>query len=167
MFSAALILSSQQLSLAVPWLLLKVCFFYFSAISCSVLRAPEHGELNCSHLHGNFTFGSTCNLSCQPGFELLGPQSRECMPTRAWTGDTSRCKGRAAAGAHSVTNITCLCCPQPLPVVTSAAPTPHAHSCHPVPVVKILCPQQPPQRVGTDSPAEQGTGSANTSLSGH
>uniref|UniRef100_A0A8V0YHJ7 p-selectin n=1 Tax=Gallus gallus TaxID=9031 RepID=A0A8V0YHJ7_CHICK len=62
------------------------------AISCSVLRAPEHGELNCSHLHGNFTFGSTCNLSCQPGFELLGPQSRECMPTRAWTGETSRCK---------------------------------------------------------------------------
>ena len=96
MFSAALILSSQQLSLAVPWLLLKVCFFYFSAISCSVLRAPEHGELNCSHLHENFTFGSTCDFSCQPGFELLGSQSRECTATRTWTRESPPCKGRAA-----------------------------------------------------------------------
>ncbi|XP_065599964.1 P-selectin-like isoform X4 [Cyrtonyx montezumae] len=62
------------------------------AISCPVLSAPEHGELSCSHLHGNFTFGSTCDFSCLPGFVLIGPQSRECMATRTWTGDTSRCK---------------------------------------------------------------------------
>ncbi|NXI67576.1 LYAM3 protein, partial [Anseranas semipalmata] len=62
------------------------------AITCPVLSAPEHGELNCSHLHGDFTFGSTCAFSCQPGFELMGSQSRECMATRTWTGDTPRCK---------------------------------------------------------------------------
>ncbi|OXB84201.1 UNVERIFIED_CONTAM: hypothetical protein H355_007084, partial [Colinus virginianus] len=76
------------------------------AISCPELSAPEHGELNCSHLHGNFTFGSTCDFSCQSGFVLIGPQSRECMATRTWTGDTSRCKGRVDARAHSVTVIT-------------------------------------------------------------
>ncbi|NXK55466.1 LYAM3 protein, partial [Chauna torquata] len=69
------------------------------AITCPVLGAPEHGELNCSHLHGDFTFGSTCAFSCQAGFELTGPKSHECMAMGTWTGDTPQCKGRAAGKA--------------------------------------------------------------------
>ncbi|XP_009074429.1 PREDICTED: LOW QUALITY PROTEIN: P-selectin [Acanthisitta chloris] len=80
------------------------------AIACSVLSAPdqgeppEQGELNCSHLHGNFTFGSTCAFSCQRGFVLMGAESRECtamgtdcecMATGVWTGDTPRCEAVA------------------------------------------------------------------------
>ncbi|POI21283.1 hypothetical protein CIB84_014970, partial [Bambusicola thoracicus] len=49
-------------------------------VTCPVLSAPEYGELNCSHLHGNFAFGSTCDFSCQPGFELMGPQSPISCP---------------------------------------------------------------------------------------
>ncbi|NXQ64726.1 LYAM3 protein, partial [Anthoscopus minutus] len=62
------------------------------AIACPVLRAPDQGELNCSHLHGNFTFGSTCAFSCQKGFVLMGPESRKCTATGTWTGDTPHCK---------------------------------------------------------------------------
>ncbi|XP_072199563.1 P-selectin-like [Excalfactoria chinensis] len=62
------------------------------AVTCPVLSAPEHGELNCSHLHGNFTFGSTCGFSCQPGFELMGPQHHECLANGIWNGDTPQCK---------------------------------------------------------------------------
>ncbi|CAN8217963.1 unnamed protein product [Coccothraustes coccothraustes] len=62
------------------------------AITCPVLRAPEKGELNCSHCHGNFTFGSTCAFSCQKGFVLKGPESRECTATGTWTGDAPRCE---------------------------------------------------------------------------
>ncbi|XP_035188743.1 E-selectin-like isoform X3 [Oxyura jamaicensis] len=62
------------------------------AITCPVLSAPEHGEMNCSHLHDNFSFGSECVFSCQPGFELTGPESRECTAMGTWTGDTPRCK---------------------------------------------------------------------------
>ncbi|NXB61293.1 LYAM3 protein, partial [Struthidea cinerea] len=65
------------------------------AISCPELRAPDQGELNCSHLHGNFTFGSTCAFSCQKGFALMGPESRECSATGTWTGDTPQCKAIA------------------------------------------------------------------------
>uniref|UniRef100_A0A8C9G5Q4 p-selectin n=1 Tax=Pavo cristatus TaxID=9049 RepID=A0A8C9G5Q4_PAVCR len=68
-------------------------------VQCPILEAPEHGELNCSHIHENFTFGSTCDFSCQPGFELMGLQSHECMATGRWTGDIPRCKGRDAARA--------------------------------------------------------------------
>ncbi|XP_053928949.1 P-selectin isoform X3 [Cuculus canorus] len=62
------------------------------AITCPVLSAPDWGELNCSHLHGDFTFGSTCTFLCQTGFALMGPQNRECTATRTWTGDTPRCE---------------------------------------------------------------------------
>ncbi|XP_009318956.1 PREDICTED: P-selectin [Pygoscelis adeliae] len=62
------------------------------AITCPVLSVPDWGELNCSHLHGDFAFGSTCAFSCQTGFALTGPESRECIATGTWTGDTPRCK---------------------------------------------------------------------------
>ncbi|KAM4896006.1 E-selectin-like isoform 8-T14 [Sylvia borin] len=62
------------------------------AITCPVLSAPDHGELNCSHLHGNFTFGSVCAFSCQKGFALMGSDSRKCTATGTWTGDAPRCE---------------------------------------------------------------------------
>uniref|UniRef100_A0A8C3MD70 p-selectin n=1 Tax=Geospiza parvula TaxID=87175 RepID=A0A8C3MD70_GEOPR len=86
-----------------------------TAVACPVLRAPEKGELNCSHLHGDFTFGSTCAFSCQKGFVLKGPESRECTATGIWTGDATRCEGRAAAGVPAVTSlgVTLWCSPAP------------------------------------------------------
>ncbi|NXJ96930.1 LYAM3 protein, partial [Corythaixoides concolor] len=72
------------------------------AITCPVLSAPDQGELNCSHLHGDFAFGSTCGFSCQTGFALTGSESRACTATGTWTGDAPRCEGRAAAGAQAI-----------------------------------------------------------------
>ncbi|XP_029818119.1 P-selectin [Manacus vitellinus] len=65
------------------------------AVTCPVLNAPDQGELNCSHLHGNFTFGSTCAFSCQKGFVLMGPDISECMATGTWSEDTPRCEAIA------------------------------------------------------------------------
>ncbi|NXM71505.1 LYAM3 protein, partial [Serilophus lunatus] len=72
------------------------------AIACPVLSATDWGELNCSHLHGDFAFGSTCAFSCQTGFVLKGSESRNCTATGAWTGHAPRCEGRAAVGAQSI-----------------------------------------------------------------
>uniref|UniRef100_A0A8C0FKA7 Selectin P n=1 Tax=Bubo bubo TaxID=30461 RepID=A0A8C0FKA7_BUBBB len=69
------------------------------AISCPVLSAPDRGELNCSHFHGDFNFRSTCAFSCQTGFALTGPETRECTAAGTWTGDTPRCEGRAYPGS--------------------------------------------------------------------
>ncbi|NXD90397.1 LYAM3 protein, partial [Chaetorhynchus papuensis] len=81
------------------------------AIACPVLSAPDQGEMHCSHLHGNFTFGSTCAFSCQMGFALIGPQSRECTATGTWTGDTPHCEGRAAARGVTGLWLTLECSP--------------------------------------------------------
>ncbi|NXG56055.1 LYAM3 protein, partial [Hemiprocne comata] len=62
------------------------------AITCPVLSAPDQGQLNCYHLHGDFAFGSTCAFSCQMGFALKGPESRECTAAGTWTGDASLCE---------------------------------------------------------------------------
>ncbi|XP_014730175.1 PREDICTED: P-selectin-like [Sturnus vulgaris] len=62
------------------------------AIKCSALTTPKMGQAACSHLHGDFTFGSTCAFSCQTGFVLMGPESRECTATGTWTGDPTHCK---------------------------------------------------------------------------
>ncbi|XP_009873470.1 PREDICTED: P-selectin, partial [Apaloderma vittatum] len=62
------------------------------AITCPVLREPDRGKMNCSHLYGDFAFGSTCAFSCQTGFALMGSESRECTATRNWTGDVPRCE---------------------------------------------------------------------------
>ncbi|XP_057258404.1 P-selectin [Pezoporus wallicus] len=71
------------------------------AITCPVLSAPDWGELNCSHLHGDFTFGSTCAFSCQAGFTLMGLKSRECMATGTWTGDAPSCKAIICPELHA------------------------------------------------------------------
>ncbi|XP_062437385.1 P-selectin-like isoform X3 [Rhea pennata] len=63
-----------------------------NVVTCPVLSAPDWGELSCSHLHGNFSFGSTCTYSCQTGFVLMGPQSRECTATGDWTGQPPQCE---------------------------------------------------------------------------
>ncbi|NWW44651.1 LYAM3 protein, partial [Pedionomus torquatus] len=76
-------LASQQWSAETP-----TC----TAITCPVLHAPNQGKLNCSHLHGKFTFGSTCAFSCQTGFALMGSESRECMATGTWTGEDPHCE---------------------------------------------------------------------------
>ncbi|NWT79095.1 LYAM3 protein, partial [Lanius ludovicianus] len=72
------------------------------AIACPVLSAPEQGDLNCSHLHGDFAFGSVCTFSCQMGFALMGSDSRECTAMGTWTGDAPHCEGRAAATAQAI-----------------------------------------------------------------
>uniref|UniRef100_A0A8C5U076 Selectin P n=1 Tax=Malurus cyaneus samueli TaxID=2593467 RepID=A0A8C5U076_9PASS len=90
-------------------------------IVCPVLSAPAQGEMNCSHLHGDFTFGSTCAFFCQTGFVLMGPQSRECTAMGAWTGDPPQCKAPQVMSRHPW------------------LPSPHVPTISPVPLMLLLC----------------------------
>ncbi|XP_033367354.1 L-selectin-like [Parus major] len=61
------------------------------AISCPVLAPPSRGQLSCSHLHGNFTYNSTCSFSCQEGFVRMGAEMLRCEATGNWTRDPPVC----------------------------------------------------------------------------
>ncbi|XP_059584231.1 P-selectin isoform X1 [Alligator mississippiensis] len=62
------------------------------AIQCSALDAPDWGQINCSHIHGNFTYNSTCSFSCETGFLRMGPETIECTALGTWTGSPPHCK---------------------------------------------------------------------------
>ncbi|NWX99098.1 LYAM3 protein, partial [Nothoprocta ornata] len=79
-------------ALVLPMLLLHECLSVLAAIKCPTLVAPAMGHAACSHSHGNFSFGSTCSFSCQPGFVLTGTASSECTDTGEWSGEPPRCE---------------------------------------------------------------------------
>lgn len=60
---------------------LSVC----RAQQCSSLTDPTHGSLTCTHPHGQFSFGTVCEVSCQAGFKLHGTPKLECLEMGKWT----------------------------------------------------------------------------------
>ena len=55
--------------------------------------APEHGSIDCV----DNTLGTVCNYECDEGYELLGPESIECVRDYGIFGQWSQpppiCKG--------------------------------------------------------------------------
>lgn len=73
----------------------QLCLCLVAAVACPELAAPESGRVNCSHPHGASAFSSTCDFSCQEGFEVMGPERLWCTAEGAWSGAPPHCKGRA------------------------------------------------------------------------
>ena len=68
----------------------------FSAVpaqQCNVLTAPLHGSLHCFHPHEEFSFNSSCNMSCEEGFLLYGTDSTQCTSIGVWTEPPPFCLG--------------------------------------------------------------------------
>ena len=65
---------------------------HHSALQCPMLVAPLNGTIVCSNQ--NQTTGSSCSFSCDTGFNLLGSQTRMCLPSVTWTGSAAICEIR-------------------------------------------------------------------------
>ena len=61
----------------------------FSAQPCENISAPKNGAMVCS---GQVTDAS-CTFSCNPGYDLVGSQSRTCLATSRWGGNWTSCEG--------------------------------------------------------------------------
>uniref|UniRef100_A0ABK0L6N3 p-selectin n=1 Tax=Rattus norvegicus TaxID=10116 RepID=A0ABK0L6N3_RAT len=72
------------------------------AIKCPEIFAPEQGSLDCSHVHGEFSVGSTCHFSCNEEFELLGSRNVECTVSGRWSAPPPTCKGVTSLPVPSV-----------------------------------------------------------------
>nr|XP_018667880.1 sushi, von Willebrand factor type A, EGF and pentraxin domain-containing protein 1-like isoform X2 [Ciona intestinalis] len=59
-----------------------------SVISCSALPAPENGRLVCSNVN---SFESSCEVTCDDGYNLVGSNVRTCRADHAWTGSAASC----------------------------------------------------------------------------
>ncbi|MBN3321599.1 LYAM3 protein, partial [Atractosteus spatula] len=62
------------------------------AHECAPLRAPDRGLMNCSHPHGEFRFGSRCELDCEEGFVLRGSNTLQCTASGLWTHKLPSCQ---------------------------------------------------------------------------
>uniref|UniRef100_W5LZP4 Selectin E n=1 Tax=Lepisosteus oculatus TaxID=7918 RepID=W5LZP4_LEPOC len=60
--------------------------------ACAPLRAPDRGLMNCSHPHGEFRFGSRCELDCEEGFVLRGSNTLQCTASGLWTHTLPTCQ---------------------------------------------------------------------------
>ncbi|XP_053550066.1 P-selectin [Bombina bombina] len=62
------------------------------SVSCVTLQDPTFGWMNCTHVHGEFHYNSTCNFSCSGGFLLKGSDSVMCQASEVWTNQVPTCE---------------------------------------------------------------------------
>ncbi|XP_053700214.1 E-selectin [Synchiropus splendidus] len=55
------------------------------------VTAPRNGGVQCAHKHGNYTFDSTCNFSCEKGYELSAPGPLRCTASKTWSAERPAC----------------------------------------------------------------------------
>ena len=66
------------------------------AVSCPELSIPLRGSMDCQHPLGPYNYQSTCNFTCDEGYELVpsSPTSLQCGATRLWNGAQPQCSGK-------------------------------------------------------------------------
>ncbi|XP_066295771.1 IgGFc-binding protein-like [Branchiostoma lanceolatum] len=64
------------------------------AVKCPDLSSPLHGSMTCDS-GSSFRFPEACNFTCDPGYELTSPRSRErrCQTNATWSGNEAVCIG--------------------------------------------------------------------------
>uniref|UniRef100_A0A670HRM2 p-selectin n=1 Tax=Podarcis muralis TaxID=64176 RepID=A0A670HRM2_PODMU len=71
------------------------------AVKCPGLPKPDNGHLNCTHPLGHFAYGSSCNVSCSAGFQLLGQEMLDCTAQGRWTEQLPQCQGQCQQNRDS------------------------------------------------------------------
>ncbi|XP_064792219.1 P-selectin isoform X2 [Oncorhynchus masou masou] len=72
-------------------------FWDHPAAQCQVKQCPaldsgpHRGTMNCNNPIALHSYNSTCEFSCDLGFDLIGPDRIQCDHTGQWTGNVSTC----------------------------------------------------------------------------
>ncbi|KAM4722853.1 P-selectin-like [Rhinophrynus dorsalis] len=72
-----------------------------AAVSCQALQSPSYGQMNCSHVFGDFQYNSICSFTCDSGFVLNGSESVVCQASRAWLDLTPTCSAVSCQALQS------------------------------------------------------------------
>ncbi|XP_014638929.1 PREDICTED: P-selectin [Ceratotherium simum simum] len=82
------------------------------ALQCQHL-APNKAQVNCSHPFGAFRYRSTCSLTCDEGFLLVGASELQCLETGNWSSPPPECRAITCTPLPNPQNGT-MTCVQPL-----------------------------------------------------
>ncbi|XP_070122262.1 P-selectin isoform X6 [Equus przewalskii] len=78
------------------------------ALQCQDL-APNKAHVNCSHPFGAFRYQSTCSLTCDEGFLLVGEHELQCLDTGHWSAPLPECRAITCTPLPSPRNGTMTC----------------------------------------------------------
>ena len=63
-------------------------FLLLTVVDCNTLSDPANGQVSTS----GTTFGQTATYSCNPGYNLVGDNTRACQATGNWSGSEPTCE---------------------------------------------------------------------------
>ncbi|XP_030288253.1 P-selectin [Sparus aurata] len=58
---------------------------------CSPITFPDTGNMTCVDALGTFSFGSSCNFTCQEGYNLTGDNTLTCLASKQWSKPSPTC----------------------------------------------------------------------------
>ena len=61
--------------------------FFKALVNCRDLGSPFNGQ----KLGSRFWTGESVSFICNPGYRLIGPASRMCLPSGKWSGEQPLC----------------------------------------------------------------------------
>ncbi|KAI5627605.1 P-selectin [Silurus asotus] len=62
------------------------------AVTCDQLLTSGNAHMKCADPHGNFSFRSSCNVTCEEGYTLRGENTLTCLKNGSWSAETPTCE---------------------------------------------------------------------------
>ncbi|XP_053549115.1 E-selectin-like [Bombina bombina] len=78
-------------------------------INCYNLKTPDHGSMRCSGPFGESLYNSSCEFSCDEGFELVGNNKLQCMGNSEWNGVVPQCTAVKCQAINNIDQGTVTC----------------------------------------------------------
>ncbi|XP_056125186.1 P-selectin isoform X2 [Rhinichthys klamathensis goyatoka] len=63
-----------------------------TVVTCNPILATAKSHLTCDDPFGNFSFSSSCNVSCDEGYKLRGKATLTCLSDGNWSAATPACE---------------------------------------------------------------------------
>ena len=61
-------------------------------VQCTSLSSPTNGSISCNSAESDVSrYEDQCSFSCDPGYELTGSSSRQCLSNGSWSGEPVTC----------------------------------------------------------------------------
>uniref|UniRef100_A0A3Q1FSF9 Selectin P n=1 Tax=Acanthochromis polyacanthus TaxID=80966 RepID=A0A3Q1FSF9_9TELE len=65
-----------------------------TVVQCSSIKAPLHAHMQCKDPVKEHSYGSTCIVQCEHGFDLIGANMTECSSHANWSHALPNCKAK-------------------------------------------------------------------------
>lgn len=70
----------------------------FPVVQCNRLKAPHNAIISCENPLGEHSYGSTCTVECNKGFDLIGTNTTKCSSQGQWSPQLPVCQGKITHG---------------------------------------------------------------------